>query len=92
MSSLAEMKAELIKLEEQKKLLRAKKAQAGKQVKVGLWIIGGGVTLTPLYGVGVILLAAGIIYAFVNNERKNKFQDSLADIENRINSLAELMP
>ncbi|HTX92297.1 MAG TPA: hypothetical protein VMC09_13890 [Anaerolineales bacterium] len=91
MSSLAEMKADLTMLEEQKKLLRVKMAQARKQAKVGLWIIGGGVTLIPLYGAGVILLILGIVYAFVNNERKNKFQDSLADIQNRIKHLEELM-
>jgi hypothetical protein len=92
MSSLAEMKAELVGLEEQKGRLRAKIARAGKQVKVGLWVIGGGVTLIPLYGAGVILLLAGILYAFVNNERKNRFQVSLADIEARINRLEESMP
>jgi hypothetical protein len=86
------MKADLTRLEDQRKLLRARRAQASKQVKVGLWLIGGGVTLIPLYGAGVVLLAVGILYAFVNNERKNRFQDSIADIENRINSLAELMP
>ena len=92
MSTLAEIKAELAKLEDQKKLLRRKIAQAGKQVKVGFWIIGGGVTLIPLYGAGVILLVAGILYAFVNNERKNRFQDALVEIENRVDDLAELMP
>ncbi len=91
MSSLAKMKAELFQLEEKKKLLRAKKAKADKQVKLGLWIIGGGVTLLPLYGTGVILIAAGIIYAFINDLRKTSFQDSLADVEMEINNLEEWM-
>jgi len=92
MSSLAELKSELIGLEETRRRLRGQIAQAGKQVKVGLWVIGGGVTLIPLYLVGVIFVVGGILYAFINNERKNRFQVTLAEIETRIASLEELMP
>lgn len=91
MRSLAEMKADLTRLEQQEELLRTKMAHAGKQIKVGLWLIGGGVTLIPLYGAGVIMLAAGILYAFVSNERKSRYQYSLAAIRERINSLADSM-
>ena len=91
MSSLAKMKAELNSLEDQKTLLLSNIARTGKQFKVGLWLMGGGITLIPLYGSGLILLVAGGIYAFVNNERRNIFRDTLEDVENHIHKLEESM-
>ena len=91
MSSLAKMKAELNSLEEQKNTLLSRIERTGKQFKVGLWLMGGGITLIPLYGSGLILLIAGGIYAFVNNERRNIFRDALEDVEEHIHTLQESM-
>jgi chaperonin cofactor prefoldin len=91
MSSLAKMKLDLQNLEKQREQLELKIGSANKQFKVGLWVIGGGITLIPLYGFGVIFLLGGILYALYNSERKSHFRDALEDVENKIQILEESM-
>jgi hypothetical protein len=91
MTSLTEMKTQLIELEDQKEKLNIAMLKANQRIKMGLWGIGLGVILLPLYWSGVpVLLVAGITALFYFGKRAG-YQDKLEIIETEIHELETCM-
>jgi hypothetical protein len=84
MNNLAKMKAELVELDTQKKKLKTEIEISRKRFKLCLWVVGGGVALLPLYGTGVFMIIAGGVMALIVNERQNRLQDRLAEVDAQI--------
>jgi len=87
MSTQAEMKSHLDELEIQKKQLIDTIERASQRFKWGLWGIGIGAILIPLYGVGIPVLlvsAAGVLYYSI---KRSSSQDKLGDLESEIHKL-----
>jgi len=90
-STLAKMKAELVELEIQKKKLTAEIEKNGMQFRLGLWIMVGGVILIPVYGIGIAVSLIGMVIAIINNEKRAKEQDTLAEVIEKISDLENSM-
>jgi hypothetical protein len=90
-STLAKMKAELVELEIQKKKLTAEIEKNGKQFRLGLWILVAGVILIPVYGIGIAVALIGMVISIINNEKRAKEQDTLAEILEKISNLENSM-
>jgi len=87
MSTQAEMKLRLDELEKQKSQLDDAIELAGQRFKWGLWGIGIGVILIPLYGIGIpVLLVSGAAALYYSIKRSSS-QDKLGDIETEIHKL-----
>ena len=87
MSSLAEMKSQLSKLEDRKMMLEAELEKTGKRFKISLWGIGIGIVLLPLYWSGLPVLVIAGIMALVYSIKKSQFQDKLESLETEIHKL-----
>jgi hypothetical protein len=87
MDSLAKMKAQIIELEDQKTKLETEIGKANRQYKLGVWGVVIGIFLIPLYGAGLLLLAAGGFVALMNGGRRAKFRDQMELIEAEIRRL-----
>ena len=90
-STLAKMKAELVELEIQKKKLTAEIEKNGQQFRLGLWILVAGVILIPVYGIGIAVALIGMVISIINNEKRTKEQDTLAEVVEKINDLENSM-
>ena len=90
-STLAKMKAELAELEIRKKMLADQIEKNGKQFRLGLWILVGGVILIPVYGIGIAVSLIGMVIAIINNEKRTKEQDTLAEVLEKISDLENSM-
>jgi hypothetical protein len=90
-STLAKMKAELAELEIRKKMLTDEIEKNGRQFRLGLWIMVGGVALIPVYGIGIAVALLGMVIAIINNEKRAKEQDNLAEILEKISDLENSM-
>jgi len=87
MSTQAEMKLRLDELEKQKSQLDDAIELASQRFKWGLWGIGIGVILIPLYGIGIpVLLVSGAAALYYSIKRSSS-QDKLGDIETEIHKL-----
>jgi len=87
MSTQAEMKSRLDELEKQKSQLEDMIEMAGQRFKWGLWGIGIGVILIPLYGLGIpVLLISGAAALYYSIKRSSS-QDKLGDLESEIHKL-----
>lgn len=87
MVSLAEMKSQLVELEDEKNKLQEEFQKANQRIKLSLWGIGIGVILLPLYWSGIpVLLVAGIMAIFYSAKKSN-FEDRLETLETEIHKL-----
>ena len=91
MSSLANMKVQIVELEGQKEKLATEINKAGKQYKFGLWGMLIGVFLIPLYGIGLLPIAAGGLMAFINANKRAKYRDELENLDTKIHKLNSSM-
>lgn len=87
MSSLAEMKSQLSKLEDQKMMLAAELVKTEKRIKISLWGIGIGIVLLPLYWSGLPVLVIAGFMAIYYSIKKSQFQDRLESLETEIHKL-----
>ena len=87
MVSLAEMKSQLVKLEERKRELEDAIEKAGQRFKMSLWGIVIGIVLLPLYWSGIpVLLVAGTAALFYSAKRSSS-EDKLSALETEIHKL-----
>jgi len=87
MSTQAELKSQLDELEKQKKQLEDTIETASQRFKWGLWGIGIGVILIPLYWLGIpVLLISGATVLYYSIKRSSS-QDKLGDLETEIHKL-----
>lgn len=87
MSTQAELKSHLDELEKQKKQLEDAIETANQRFKWGLWGIGIGVILIPLYWLGIpVLLVSGATVLYYSIKRSSN-QDKLGDVETEIHKL-----
>ncbi len=91
MSSLANMKVQIVEMESRKEKLATEMNKAGKQYKFSLWAVVIGVFLIPLYGIGLIPIAAGGLTAFINADKRTKYRDELENLDAKINKLNSSM-
>lgn len=87
MSTQAEMKSHLDELETQKKQLVDTIEMASQRFKWGLWGIGIGVILIPLYGVGIPVLLISVATVIYYSIKRSSSQDKLDDLETEIHKL-----
>ena len=87
MSTQAEMKSHLDELEIRKKQLVDIIEKASQRFKWGLWGIGIGVILIPLYGVGIPVLVVSIATVLYYSIRRSSSLDKLGDLETEIHKL-----
>ncbi|MBI2759064.1 MAG: hypothetical protein HYX49_10350 [Chloroflexi bacterium] len=87
MNSLAQMKVQLIELENRKKKLETEIQNSTKRYKMGLWAVFIGIFLTPLYGLGFLPLLAGGFAALLYNGRRARFKDELQNLDAEIHKL-----
>ena len=88
MVSLADMKAKLVELEDEKNKLQEEIQKASHRFKLSLWGIGIGVILLPLVifaGIPV-LLVAGIVAVYYSVKKTN-YEDRLETLETEIHKL-----
>lgn len=91
MVSLADMKSQLVELEDEKNKLQEEFQKANRRFKLSLWGIGIGVLLLPLYWSGIpVLLVAGIM-AIYYSVKKSGFEDRLETLETEIHKLENSM-
>ena len=60
-----------------------------KKYKVGMWGILIGLILTPLYGLGLILVVAGGLAAITNASKRSDIKAKLTSIDASIQKLRE---
>ena len=87
MSTQAEMKLRLDELEVQKKQFEDTIEKASQRFKWGLWGIGIGAILIPLYGAGVPVLLLSIATVLYYSIKRSSSQDKLGDLETEIHKL-----
>ena len=87
MSTQTEMKSRLDELEKHKRQLENAIETTSHRFKWGLWGIGIGVILIPLYGLGIpVLLVSGAAALYYSIKRSSN-QDKLSDLESEIHKL-----
>lgn len=91
MSSLANMKVQIVELEGRKEKLATEINRAGKQYKFSLWAVVIGVFLIPLYGIGFLPIAAGGLMAFINANKRARYRDELENLDSKIHKLSSSM-
>ena len=88
MVSLADMKAHLVALENQKSEFEIEIQKANQRLKWSVWVIAIGVLLLPLAifaGIPVLLLAG--ILAVYYSIKKSSLEDKLESLETEIHKL-----
>ena len=91
MVSLAKMKSRLAELEEQKQKLGVEIGATGNRFKIalGCTLLGAGLSL--FYGLGFILLIAGVLAALFYGTRQAKNRDQMEEIEAEFYELSKWM-
>ena len=87
MSTQAELKSHLDELEKQKKRLEDAIETASQRFKWGLWGIGIGVILIPLYWLGIPVLSVSGATVLYYSIKRSSSQDKLGDVETEIHKL-----
>ncbi len=91
MNSLANMKVQIVEMEGRKEELSTEINKASKQYKLSLWGVVVGVFLIPLYGIGLLPIAAGGLMAFITADKRAKYRDELQNLDDKINKLNSSM-
>ncbi len=91
MSSLANMKVQIIEMEGRKEKLATEIDKIGKQYKIALWSVVIGVFLIPLYGIGLIPIVAGGLVAFIDGNKRARYRDEIKNLDNKIHKLNSSM-
>lgn len=88
MASLANMKSQLIELENRKDKLEEEIQKAGKRLKLSLWGLGIGILLLPLaLYIGVPILVIAVFVAIFYSIKVSSIHDKLETLESEIHKL-----
>ena len=91
MNSIANMKVQIVEMKGRKEKLATEINKAAKQYKFSLWTIVIGVFLIPLYGIGLLPIAAGGLMAFINANKRAQYRDELENLDSKIHKLNSSM-
>jgi hypothetical protein len=91
MNSVAKMKSQLTELEEQRTKLGIEMGTTGNRFKLALAGTLVGAVLSVLYGLGFILLIAGVVTALIYGVQQAKNRDKMEEIESEIHKLSAWM-